>query len=113
MQRLFEKVSNLLSEWFNPSGSPLFLAADRLLVGNDREHWLRYRLIDGPISMTGEESRRLKIGDRVCWDMSRTDLGTIIKTDWNEVTIKRDDGKTISVQHDDMARVERMLANLV
>lgn len=63
--------------------------------------------------MTGEQSRQLKVGDRVCWDMSRTDLGTIIKTDWNEVTIKWDDGKTISVQRNDMTRVERVLANLV
>ena len=63
--------------------------------------------------MTGEQSRQLKVGDRVCWDMSATDLGTVIGADWSEVTIKWDDGKTISVQHNDMARVERVLANLV
>lgn len=63
--------------------------------------------------MTGEHSRQLKVGDRVCWDMSRTDLGTVIGANWSEVTIRWDDGRIISAQHNDMGRVERVLANLV
>jgi hypothetical protein len=63
--------------------------------------------------MTGNQSRQLKVGERVCWDMSRTDLGTVIGAKWSEVTIKWDDGRIISAQHNDMGRVERVLANLV
>ena len=63
--------------------------------------------------MTGEQSRQLKVGERVCWNMNTTDLGTIIGTDWAEVTIRWDDGHTTSVRHNDMTRVERVLANLV
>jgi len=63
--------------------------------------------------MTGEQSRQLKVGDRVCWNMSATDLGTVVGADWSEVTIKWDDGNTISTRHNDMAMVERVLANLV
>jgi hypothetical protein len=63
--------------------------------------------------MTGEQSRQLKVGERVCWNMSTTDLGTIIGTDWSEVTIKWDDGHSTSVRHNDMVKVERVLANLV
>jgi hypothetical protein len=63
--------------------------------------------------MTGEQSRQLKVGDRVCWDMSKTDLGTVVGAKWSEVTIKWDDGRIISAQHNDMGRVERVLANLV
>jgi hypothetical protein len=48
--------------------------------------------------MTGEQSRQLKVGDRVCWNMSTTDLGTVVGADWSEVTIKWDDGNTISTR---------------
>jgi hypothetical protein len=57
--------------------------------------------------MTGEQSRQLKIGDRVCWAATKTDLGTVTATSWSEVTIEWDDGDSNSVSHNDMAQVER------
>ena len=46
--------------------------------------------------MTGDQSRLLKIGDRVCWKVSATDLGTVVGTTWSGVTIDWDDGHTAS-----------------
>jgi len=59
-------------------------------------------------AMTGDQSRLLKIGDRVCWKASATDLGTVTGTSWSEVTIAWDDGDSNSVSHNDMAQVERV-----
>jgi hypothetical protein len=59
--------------------------------------------------MTGDQSRLLKAGNRVCWAAKTTDQGTVIGTSWSEVTIAWDDGESNSVSHNDMARVERML----
>jgi hypothetical protein len=58
--------------------------------------------------MTGDQSRHLKVGDRVCWGASTSDLGTVVGTAWNGVTIDWDDGHTTSIQHNDMAQVERV-----
>jgi hypothetical protein len=58
--------------------------------------------------MTGNQSRLLKVGDRVCWGTTTTDQGTVIGTSWNGVTISWDDGDTNSVGHNDMAKVERV-----
>ena len=58
--------------------------------------------------MTGDQSRLLKVGDRVCWGATTTDLGTVVGTTWNGVTIDWDDGHTTSIQHNDMAQVERV-----
>jgi hypothetical protein len=58
--------------------------------------------------VTGDQSRLLKIYDRVRWNDSATDLGTVIGTAWNGVTISWDDGHTTSIEHNDMARVERV-----
>ena len=58
--------------------------------------------------MTGEQSRNLKFGDRVCWDNSLTDRGTVIDVDWRGVTIKWDDGEANTLFHNDMAHVERV-----
>jgi len=58
--------------------------------------------------MTGDQSRLLKVGDRVCWGATRTDLGSVVATTWSEVTISWDDGKTSSVSHNDMKDVERV-----
>jgi hypothetical protein len=58
--------------------------------------------------MTGEQSRLLKPLDRVCWGATTTDLGTVIETDWAGVSINWDNGRTSSIQHNDMARVERV-----
>jgi hypothetical protein len=58
--------------------------------------------------MTGDQSRTLKVGDRVCWGDTTTDLGTVVGTSWSEVTIAWDDGEANSVSHNDMAKVERV-----
>jgi hypothetical protein len=55
--------------------------------------------------MTGEQSRLLKVGDRVCWGSATNDLGTVAKTTWSEVTIDWDDGHVASIRHNDMAQV--------
>jgi hypothetical protein len=60
--------------------------------------------------MTGDESRKLKVGDRVQWDNSLTDRGTVSEVDWRGVTIKWDDGRTNSIN--DMAQVERVPTKL-
>jgi hypothetical protein len=57
--------------------------------------------------MTGNQSRLLKARDRVCWQASVTDLGTVAQTNWSAVTIDWDDGHTASIQHNDMVQVER------
>ena len=54
--------------------------------------------------MTGDQSRTLKVGERVCWKTSATDLGTIVGTAWNGVSIEWDDGQSTSIQHHDMGR---------
>jgi hypothetical protein len=58
--------------------------------------------------MTGEQSRLLKPLDRVCWGATTTDLGTVIETAWNGVSINWDDGRTSSIEHNDMARIQRV-----
>ena len=58
--------------------------------------------------MTGDESRRLSIGDRVRWGDTATDLGTVVGAAWSGVTIDWDDGHTNSVRHNDMANIERV-----
>jgi hypothetical protein len=59
-------------------------------------------------AMTGDQSRVLKIYGRVCWKNSAADLGTVIGTAWSGVTISWDDGHTTSIEHNDMAQVERV-----
>jgi hypothetical protein len=58
--------------------------------------------------MTGDQSRLLKVGDRVRWGNSTTDLGIVVETSWNGVTVNWDDGNRTSIAHNDMARVERV-----
>jgi hypothetical protein len=58
--------------------------------------------------MTGEQSRLLKAGDRVCWGATTTDLGTVIGTSWSGVTIAWDDGESNSISHNDMGQLERV-----
>jgi hypothetical protein len=58
--------------------------------------------------MTGNQSRALIVGDRVCWGDTTTDLGTITGTSWSEVIIVWDDGDSSSMSHNDMAQVERV-----
>ena len=58
--------------------------------------------------MTGDQSRTLKVGDRVRWGETATDLGTVVGIAWSGVTIDWDDGQTTSIRHNDMAQVERV-----
>ena len=62
--------------------------------------------------MTGNESRTLSVGERVCWGVTLTDFGTVVGASWSGVTIDWDDGHTTSIQHNDMAQVERLLNKL-
>jgi hypothetical protein len=62
--------------------------------------------------MTGDQSRLLKPLDRVFWCGNMTDQGTVVETDWAGVSIKWDNGHTTSIQHNDMAQVERVPTNL-
>jgi hypothetical protein len=63
--------------------------------------------------MTGDQSRLLKVGDRVCWGTTTTDQGTVIGTAWSGVIIEWDDGDSNSVGHNDMAKVERVPTKLI
>lgn len=62
--------------------------------------------------MTGDQSRLLKVGDRVSWARSLTDLGTVKSNAWGGVVIVWDDGRTTSIHHNDMKQLERSPANL-
>jgi hypothetical protein len=57
--------------------------------------------------MTGEESRKLKAGDRVFWQADQKNQGTVRGTSWSGVTIDWDDGEPTSVSHNDMAQINR------
>jgi len=58
--------------------------------------------------MTGEESRALKEGDRVCWKNDQADRGTVTETNWAGVTVKWDNRSKQDILHNDMAQVERV-----
>jgi hypothetical protein len=63
--------------------------------------------------MTGEQSRLLKEGERVCWGAASTaDLGTVTNNGWGGVVIEWDDGRTSSIHHNDMKQVERVPVKL-
>jgi hypothetical protein len=56
--------------------------------------------------LTGNQSRLLKAGDRVCWGATTTDLGTVTEKDWAGVTIKWDNRGEQAILHNDMSQVE-------
>jgi hypothetical protein len=56
-------------------------------------------------SMTGEQSRRLLVGDRVCWCVDNKDLGSVAAKNWSGVTLKWDNRSVQFVLHNDMAQV--------
>ena len=60
--------------------------------------------------MTGEQSRLLKIGDRVCWENSATDRGTVTANNWSGIGVFWDDGHKSSSRHNDMTRVSYTLS---
>jgi hypothetical protein len=55
--------------------------------------------------MTGEQSRTLSVGDRVCWENSATDRGTVAAVDWSGVKIVWDNGHSNHIHHNDMGAV--------
>jgi hypothetical protein len=57
--------------------------------------------------MTGEQSRRLKIGDLVCWQKDNTDQGTVTETNWAGVTVEWDNRGEQAILHNDMGQIER------
>ena len=63
--------------------------------------------------MTGDQSRLLKAGDRVCWGPTTTDQGTVIGTARSGFIIAWDDGDPNSGGHNDMAKVERVPVKIV
>ena len=52
--------------------------------------------------MTGEQSRKLKVGDRVSWNKDNNDVGTITEASWSGVAIKWQNRDQQSVLHNDM-----------
>ncbi len=61
--------------------------------------------------MTSEQSRQLKVGDRVCFDGDKADRGTVTATRLRYVIINWDDGhQSFSGHNNDMRRVERVIA---
>ena len=55
--------------------------------------------------MTPDQSKKLKVGQRIAWRDSATDQGTVIATDWSGVQIEWDNGKTQFFHHNNMAEV--------
>ena len=63
--------------------------------------------------MTGTQSRALKIGDRVCWNSDKNDLGTVAEVNWAGVTIRWDNRSEQAILHNDMTQVEPAPSNLM
>src|SRR2546423_9875254 len=76
-------------------------------VKTGKTPWLRSKAARSPPAGR-DQSRLLKIYDRVCWKNSASDLGTVIGTAWSDITISWDDGDTTSVQHNNMEQVEQV-----
>ena len=59
--------------------------------------------------MTGEKSRQLKVGDKVCWQKDDADQGSVTETNWSGVTVTWDNRGEQAVLHNDMTQIERVL----
>jgi hypothetical protein len=57
--------------------------------------------------MTSDQSRKLKIGDPVCFNGDQADRGTVTATHVRYVTIKWKDGHISFTGHSQMQRVEK------
>lgn len=55
--------------------------------------------------MDRDQSKRLKIGQRIAWRDSETDRGTVMACDWSGVRIAWDNGKETFFHHNDMAEI--------
>jgi hypothetical protein len=60
--------------------------------------------------MNTEQSRKLKIGARVCFNGQQTDRGTVTATNARYLTIKWEDGHTSFTSNGDMQRVALLAA---
>jgi hypothetical protein len=58
--------------------------------------------------MTGEQSRLLKVGDRLLWQNDQADSGTVTETNWAAVTVRWDSRTEQAIQHNDMGSLERV-----
>jgi hypothetical protein len=64
--------------------------------------------------MTGNQSRALNVGDRVCWQDDQADQGTVVEKNWAGVTIKWDNREEQSILHNDMmAQIDWVPTNLM
>ena len=61
--------------------------------------------------MTGDQSRGLSVGARVCWGDDKNDRGTITERNWSGVTLKWDNRDNQSVSHNDMKMVFLIAGN--
>jgi hypothetical protein len=59
--------------------------------------------------MTGDLSRLLTVGDRVCWNADMLDQGTVIEKNWAGVTIQWDNRSEQAILHNDMGEVTVVL----
>jgi hypothetical protein len=55
--------------------------------------------------MTGDQSRQLSVGDRVCWGATTTDLGIVVEKNWAGITVKWENRSKQEILHNDMAQV--------
>ena len=55
--------------------------------------------------MTGDQSRLLNVGARVCWRDNNDDQGTVTHRSWAGVTLKWDSRSEQSILHNDMDAV--------
>jgi hypothetical protein len=60
--------------------------------------------------MTPDQSKQLKVGNRVCFNGDQTDRGTVTAIHMRYVTIKWDDGHQSYSGHNEMKRVELLAA---
>jgi hypothetical protein len=60
--------------------------------------------------MTGEQSRRLSVGDRVCLQNDQNDQGRVTEKTSAGVSVKWDSRGEQTILHNDMGQPERMKA---
>jgi hypothetical protein len=60
--------------------------------------------------MTGEQSRHLRAGDRICWQNNQADKGSVTETNWAGLTVKWDNRSEQAILHNDMGQIERVPA---
>jgi hypothetical protein len=59
----------------------------------------------GVATMTGDQSRALRVGARVYWGEDKNDRGTVTEQNWSGVTLKWDSRDEQPVLHNDMEMV--------